>query len=197
MKGASTFFEEIGSTRFVPRSVMIDLEPGVINSIQSSTYGGMFNPETMISGNNGAGNCWAAGFYSEGSEIIEESMSIVAKSAEKCDSLEGLNLTHSLGGGTGSGLGSLLIKEIRSEFYDKLLNSYSVFPSLSTSSIVVEPYNTVLAMNHLIEDCDLSIVLDNEAMYKIMARQFKNPHPSFHDINKLIQQSILTTTSSM
>ena len=53
---------------------MIDLEPGVLNAISSNEYGKLFNPETMISSQSGAGNCWAAGFYSEGSEIIGEVM---------------------------------------------------------------------------------------------------------------------------
>lgn len=147
---------------------MVDLEPGVLNSISSSEYGKLFNPDTMISSQNGAGNCWAAGFYSEGSEIIHEVMEKIWKAAEKCESMEGFNLTHSLGGGTGSGLGSLILKEIWAEFCDKMLTAYSVFPSARVSDVVVEPYNSVLSINHLIEDCDLNIVLDNEAMYDIL-----------------------------
>jgi len=58
---------------------MVDLEPGVINSIQSSEYGKIFNPESFVHGNNGAGNCWATGFYSEGAEFIQEIMEKVRK----------------------------------------------------------------------------------------------------------------------
>lgn len=58
---------------------MVDLEPGVLNSIQASEYGKVFNPENFVHGFNGAGNCWATGFYSEGAEFIQEIMEKVRK----------------------------------------------------------------------------------------------------------------------
>lgn len=82
-------------------------------------------------------------------------------------------MTHSIGGGTGSGLGSWIIWEIKGEFYDKIFNSYSICPSKNVSDVVVEPYNSILSMNHLIEECDMNILLDNEALYDVMKRQFK------------------------
>ena len=91
-----------------------------------------------------------------------------------------------MGGVTGSGLGSRIIREVKSEFYDKIFTSYSICPSKNVSDVVVEPYNSILSMNHLIEECDLNIMLDNEALYDIMRRQFKVEHPTFSDINSLI-----------
>ena len=80
MQRANVYFNEIennysdhGSTnRYVPRALLIDLEPGVLDSIQSqsSALSHLFNPDSFISGMNGAGNNWAKGFYSEGSEYI-------------------------------------------------------------------------------------------------------------------------------
>lgn len=37
----------------------------------------------------------------------------VRKEAEGCDCLQGFQITHSLGGGTGAGMGTLLISKIR------------------------------------------------------------------------------------
>ena len=54
---------------------------------------------------------------------------MVRKEAEGCDCLQGFQLTHSLGGGTGSGMGTLLISKVREEFPDRIMNSYSVVPS--------------------------------------------------------------------
>lgn len=176
---------------------MVDLEPGVLNNIAASEYGQIFNPENMISANNGAGNCWASGFYSEGSEVIYETMEKIRQQAEKCESMEGFNLTHSLGGGTGSGLGSLIMKEVKGEYHDKILSAYSVFPSASVSDTVVEPYNMVLSMNHMIEECDINIVLDNDALYNILNRNLKQAHPTYSQLNRLIQRNILSTTSSL
>lgn len=38
-------------------------------------------------------------------------------------------MTHSLGGGTGSGMGTLLISKIREEYPDRIMNTFSVVPS--------------------------------------------------------------------
>lgn len=71
--------------------------------------GKFFNPDSYVSGQNGAGNNWAKGYYSEGSEIIDMVLDQVRKEAENCDVLQGFQFTHSLGGGTGSGLGTNIL----------------------------------------------------------------------------------------
>ena len=64
----------------------------------------------IVFGASGAGNNWAKGHYTEGAEIIDEVVDVVRKETESCDSPQGFQITHSLGGGTGSGLGMLPIK---------------------------------------------------------------------------------------
>lgn len=50
--------------------------------------------------------------------------------------LQGFQLTHSLGGGTGSGMGTLLISKIREEYPDRIMNTFSVMPSPKVSGRV-------------------------------------------------------------
>merc|ERR1712134_148013 len=87
-----------------------------------------------------------------------------------CDCLQGFTMTHSLGGGTGSGMGTLLISKIREEYPDRVMCTYSVFPSPKVSDTVVEPYNCVLSVHQLVENSDESLLLDNEALYDICFR---------------------------
>jgi tubulin alpha len=54
--GFSTFFSETGSGKHVPRSLYIDLEPGVIDDIKTGLYRSLFHPETMITGKEDAAN---------------------------------------------------------------------------------------------------------------------------------------------
>ena len=68
--------------------------------------------------------------------------------------LQGFQLTHSLGGGTGSGMGTLLISKIREEYPDRIMNTYSVVPSPKVSDTVVEPYNATLSVHQLVENTD-------------------------------------------
>ena len=63
--------------RFVPRSVIVDLEPGTIDAVKGSEWGRIFNPSNYVFGASGAGNNWAKGHYTEGAEIADSVKSIV------------------------------------------------------------------------------------------------------------------------
>ena len=66
------------------------------------------------------------GHYSEGSEVVEQVMEAVRREAEQCDLLQGFQLCHSLGGGTGAGLGTLLVARLKEEFPDRIVDTWSV-----------------------------------------------------------------------
>ena len=92
-------------------------------------FGQLFRPDNFVFGQSGAGNNWAKGHYTEGAELIDSVLDVVRKEAEGCDCLQGFQITHSLGGGTGSGMGTLLISKIREEYPDRIMETFSVFPS--------------------------------------------------------------------
>ena len=54
--GFSTFFSESSKGKHVPRSLYIDLEPGVIDEVRNGTYRDLFHPETLMSGKEDAAN---------------------------------------------------------------------------------------------------------------------------------------------
>ena len=83
----------------------------------------------MIFGQSSAGNNWAKGHYTEGAELVDQILDVTRREAENCDCLQGFQIAHSLGGGTGSGLGTLLISKIREEFPDRMMATFSVVPS--------------------------------------------------------------------
>ena len=83
----------------------------------------------VLTGQSGAGNNWAKGHYTEGAELVDSVLDVVRKEAECCDCLQGFQLTHSLGGGTGSGMGTLLISKIREEYPDRIMLTFSIVPS--------------------------------------------------------------------
>ena len=57
----SVYYNEIGSNKYVPRAVLVDLEPGTMDSVRSGPLGGLFRPDNFIFGQSGAGNNWAKG----------------------------------------------------------------------------------------------------------------------------------------
>ncbi len=100
-----------------------------MDSVRSGPFGQVFRPDNFVFGQSGAGNNWAKGHYTEGAELVDSVLDVVRKEAESCDCLQGFQMTHSLGGGTGSGMGTLLISKIREEYPDRIMNTFSVVPS--------------------------------------------------------------------
>ncbi|VAH65088.1 unnamed protein product [Triticum turgidum subsp. durum] len=141
LERVNVYYNEASCGRFVPRAVLMDLEPGTMDSVRTGPYGQIFRPDNFVFGQSGAGNNWAKGHYTEGAELIDSVLDVVRKEAENCDCLQGFQVCHSLGGGTGSGMGTLLISKIREEYPDRMMLTFSVFPSPKVSDTVVEPYN--------------------------------------------------------
>lgn len=59
----NTFFSEIGTGQYVPRALLVDLEPTVIDEIRTGSYRQLFHPEQLISGKEDAANNFARGHY--------------------------------------------------------------------------------------------------------------------------------------
>jgi tubulin beta len=168
-----------------------------MDSVRAGQYGQLFRPDNFVFGQSGAGNNWAKGYYTEGQELCESILDVIRKEAESCDALQGFQLTHSLGGGTGSGLGTLLLNKLREEYPDRILSTYSVVPSPKVSDTVVEPYNCTLSVHQLVESADEVFCIDNEALYDICFRTLKLTTPTYGDLNHLVTMVMSGTTCSL
>ncbi|KAF4523606.1 hypothetical protein B566_EDAN014580 [Ephemera danica] len=169
------FFYQADDEHYIPRAVLLDLEPRVIHSIMNSEYAKLYNPENIYLSpqGGGAGNNWATGF-SQGERLEEEIFDIIDREADGSESLEGFVLCHSIAGGTGSGMGSNILEKLTDHFPKKLIQTYSR-----------------LALN-----ADCVVVLDNTALNQIAADRLHIQNPSFTQINKLVStiMSVSTTT---
>lgn len=104
-----------------------------MDSIRSGPVGNLFRPDNFIFGTTGAGNNWAKGHYTDGAELIDSVMEMVRKESEYSECLQGFQLVHALGGGTGAGLGTLLVSKIREEYPDRIICTFSTVPSPKVS----------------------------------------------------------------
>lgn len=182
----NVYFNEASGGHYVPRSVCVDLESGVVDQIKASKIGQLYKPDSFIFGSGGAGNVWAKGYYTDGAELVDAVVDQLRKEAENTECLQGFQVCHSLGGGTGSGLGTLLLTKIREDYADRMLCTFSVFPSPKVSDTVVEPYNATLSIHQLIENVNEVFTIDNEALHDICTKTLKLQDPSFSDMNKLV-----------
>lgn len=106
----SVYYTETGANKYVPRAVLVDLEPGTMDSVRSGPLGGLFRPDNFVFGQSGAGNNWAKGRayihsfsrelasmtalfsfldYTEGAELVDSVLDVVRKEAEATDCLQG------------------------------------------------------------------------------------------------------------
>jgi tubulin gamma len=92
--------------------------------------------------------------YSMGEQVHEDILDMIDREADGSDSLEGFMMLHSIAGGTGSGLGSYMLERLNDRFPKKLIQTYSVFPNMQESEIVVQPYNSLLSMRRLTQNAD-------------------------------------------
>lgn len=47
----NVYYNEGSQQKYVPRAVMVDLEPGTMDSIKSGPYGELFKPDNFVFGN--------------------------------------------------------------------------------------------------------------------------------------------------
>ncbi|KAJ7074368.1 gamma tubulin [Mycena amicta] len=192
------FFYQADDEHYIPRAILIDLEPRVINGILTSPYANLYNPENIFVSKDGggAGNNWAQG-HSAGERIYEEIMEMVDREAEGSDSLEGFMAMHSIAGGTGSGLGSFLLERLNDKFPKKLIQTYSVFPNAQEGDVVVQPYNSILTLKRLVNHADSVVVLDNGALSRISADRLHVQTPTFDQTNQLVATVMAASTQTL
>lgn len=193
---SSSFFSETSSGNYVPRTIMVDLEPGVIDSIKRSEYANLYHPSQLIHGKEDAANNYARGHYTVGKELIEQTMEQIRRLADGCDGLQGFLIYHSFGGGTGSGYGSLLMDRLSQEFGKKSKLEFSIYPAPKVSTAVVEPYNSVLTTHTTLDHSDCSFLVDNEAIYD-MCVNLGIQRPDYSDLNRIIAQVVSSITASL
>ncbi|MBA0656078.1 hypothetical protein Goklo_008474 [Gossypium klotzschianum] len=193
------FFYQADDQHYIPRALLIDLEPRVINGIQNSDYRNLYNHENIFVSDHGggAGNNWASGYH-QGKGVEEDIMDMIDREADGSDSLEGFVLCHSIAGGTGSGMGSYLLEALNDRYSKKLVQTYSVFPNqMETSDVVVQPYNSLLTLKRLTVNADCVVVLDNTALNRIAVERLHLSNPTFAQTNSLVSTVMSASTTTL
>ncbi|XP_057632577.1 tubulin gamma-2 chain isoform X3 [Chionomys nivalis] len=165
------FFYQADDEHYIPRAVLLDLEPRVIHSILNSSYAKLYNPENIYLSEHGggAGNNWGRGFsqvsvpeflgnpsWDKGEKIHEDIFDIIDREADGSDSLE-----------------------------DEM------------SDVVVQPYNSLLTLKRLTQNADCVVVLDNTALNRIATDRLHIQNPSFSQINQLVSTIMSASTTTL
>lgn len=173
------------------------MEPSCIDEVRTGTYKQLFHPENLINGKEDAANNFARGKFTIGKEVIDLLLDRIRKTADQCTGMQGFVIFHSFSGGTGSGLAALLLERLKVDYPKKTKIEFAVYPSQQLSSVVVEPYNSVLCTDTMLDNSEVAFMVDNEAMYNIALRNMDIEKPKFSTLNRLIAQSISSVTASL
>uniref|UniRef100_A0AAZ1Y3Y7 Tubulin/FtsZ GTPase domain-containing protein n=1 Tax=Oreochromis aureus TaxID=47969 RepID=A0AAZ1Y3Y7_OREAU len=73
----NVYYNEATGGKYVPRAVLVDLEPGTMDSVRSGPFGQVFRPDNFVFGQSGAGNNWAKGHYTEGAELVDSVLDVM------------------------------------------------------------------------------------------------------------------------
>merc|ERR1711870_221285 len=144
-----------------------------------------------------AANNFARGHYTVGKEMIDKVNDRLRKLVDNCDNVQGFVVNHSVGGGTGSGLGALILERVAVDYRKKSKLGFEVYPSPTISTRVVEPYNALLTTHWLLDHTEISIVLDNEAIYEIAQKNLDIKRPSYDTLNRITSKVISSMTASL
>jgi len=119
------------------------------------------------------------------------------KLVDNSENVQGFMATHSVGGGTGSGMGMLILERLAVDYRKKSKIGFEIYPSPNISTCIVEPYNGLLSTHWLLDHTDVSLVLDNEAIYGIAQKKLDIGKPSYENLNKIICKVVSSMTAAI
>merc|ERR1719464_2574021 len=113
----------------IPRNLFIDLEASCVQQIMKSSIGKLFNKDFNVTGDEDAANNFARGHYTVGKEKMDNINERVRKMVDNSENVQGFIVNHSVGGGTGSGLGMLILERLAVDYRKKSKIGFEIYPS--------------------------------------------------------------------
>ncbi|GAX78151.1 hypothetical protein CEUSTIGMA_g5593.t1 [Chlamydomonas eustigma] len=122
--------------------------------------------------------------------ILEQVVEGIRKECEECDGAADFLMLHSLGGGSGSGLGSRLLEHLREEYPLHNIATVSVAPRAAGDS-PMQSLNSVLALSFLQAYSDSVMLFNNQDMIEAAGRGDKTGTASLEDVNSHISKAVM------
>jgi len=158
------YFRKTTRNKSIARCVCLDTEPKAVSiSITKAQRNGKwtFDKSSAAYRHGGAGNNWGIGYMMCSGEFLDISLNAIRRELEMCDMPTTIILIQSIGGGTGSGLGTRMTEACNEEFSDVSRLNIAVAP-YHFSEVVVQHYNSLLCLSKISASSDGVIVFENE-----------------------------------
>merc|ERR1719414_415557 len=107
-------------------------------------------------------------------------------------------MNHSLGGGTGSGLGALILEQCAVDYRKKSKIGFEVLAGDPNGKRhPCETYNQLLSMHHLLDHTNVSYVFDNARISSICTKRLDRVRPTYEHVNSLLAKVISGVTGHL
>eukprot|EP01084_Bolivina_argentea_P021467 39890_1 len=195
---ASCYFDINNENKCKAKSIFVDLEEKVVQKIfafdKQRDDMSIYNMSDSCVGIGSATNNWAKGHYTNGCEVIDATMDSIRLQLEKNGIPKAFQIMHSMAGGTGGGLSTLIMMRCCNDFNIKIpIHSFSLFPSIWQAEgmqFTHWPINVILALSTMNEYVDGVIAIDFDCLFKICSNKFNMSKPKGQDLNFVAYQAI-------
>lgn len=174
--------------KFEARSILIDMEPKVINEcLISKKKENLWDYDKTMTKfkQEGSGNNWAFGHNMHGPSCRDDIMEMFNKQLEQADFLDTVIFFQSLAGGTGSGVGSYLLEAVREDYPDLCIMNIAVVPHL-TGEVIVQNYNSTLTLSKLYDCSDAVLLVENDMLNIVCKELLRIKKPTLNDMNTVV-----------
>lgn len=188
-----THREGSSTSKWTARSVCIDTEPKVIHDCITRAEDmkkWFFNQSNAHYEYGGAGNNWARGYQLCTGDFRDAAIDSIRRELEDADVSPTLLIVHSIGGGTGSGLGTKMTEEIYDDFPDVSKLNLAVMP-YHFGEVVVQHYNSVLCLAKVADVTDAVLLFENEFAHELCVNMRGIARPTLYDINRAITSEVI------
>ncbi|XP_066996275.2 tubulin epsilon chain isoform X1 [Anabrus simplex] len=191
---------DLENAKIKARAVCIDMEDSVVARYRSGHLRNLFDAASLLTNYPGSANNWAEGHLTHGIRYRDKISNLLRHTVECCDQLHGFLLLFSLGGGTGSGLGTAVLDLLEEQYphIDRLVTC--VYPG-GIEDVITAPYNVILSMKELTDHASCVLPVDNKALLDICSRLRSGhgssdmPKKPFDDMNTVVVNMLLHLTS--
>lgn len=188
------FAEQDGQLR--PRAIFADLDPEAVAGVQYHPALARVPDASFVAGEGGTSGRFDEGYAGAGRGLLDKIASAVRREVDGCRSLQGFVVVHGAGGGTGGGLGTLVIEHLRAEYPRAILATFTVLPSSQSASALAAAVCQARTVCALGATADLCILLGNDAANVLLFRAEKLEDPQHADRNQVFALALASVAAA-
>lgn len=173
-------------------------EKVIVNQLMDSKWS--YAVKSRYIQKQGSGNNWAFGYCKNGPKVVKQIEELLRLQFERADSVDGILITMSVAGGTGSGVGTLLTRFMRENYPQKTLVNHLVWP-YRQGEVSVQSYNALLSVANIlgqnddgVVDASLStdavIMHENDLLHSVCLNRLALSNIGVGELNSLISHQL-------